>query len=74
MLIAATALQSAGNLTTRDTLLARFTANQSSASQYQDGPSITIGFEEAAPKQRLRSQESKGYINRGWNFRFEQNK
>ena len=68
------ALQAAGNLTTRDTLLARFTANRFSVSQHQDGPNITIEFEGAAPKQRPKSQESKGYINRGWNFRFEQNR
>ena len=74
MLIVAAALQAAGNLTTRDTLLARFTANRFAASQHQAGPNITIEFERAAPRQRPKSLESKGYINRGWNFRFEQNR
>lgn len=70
ILILATAVDLSANLVTEDSVLRAFAAKLFSG-QYQNKDKVTIiDFSQSPPRQRVKSKESKGYINDGWRVRF----
>lgn len=68
VLIFASALVSSSILITKDNLLNRFAAEYYGAQTTIRGDILEINLQEKSRKEEINRRESKGYINRGWQF------
>lgn len=61
-------------LQTEDKLLARLAARHFAAPVYVEGDDLVLDFEAIPSDRRLRREESKGYIHRGWRIAEDRNR
>lgn len=66
VLILATALESSGYLITKDSLLNRFASDYCNGVLDENAGVLSIDFSKFSIKEINSNQESKGYINKGW--------
>lgn len=71
MLVFATAIDASAELVTADKLLARFAAEYLSSPSQEAGDLATVDFRARATQESRKSKESKGYINKSWQFAFK---
>lgn len=68
VLILATAMANSRILVTKDNLLSRFAAEYYEADVQSQGEVVKLAFDEIDVANKKKNSESKGYINRGWQY------
>lgn len=70
LLILSTAIEHQKKLHTKDKVLANFAAEEYSVKAREKGDSIVVDFSTKTETPKTATQESKGYINKGWEYSF----
>lgn len=73
LLIAATSIESSSSLYTKDDLLTRHIAEYLEASSISMPRGLQVDFSEVAQSSKIKTRESKEFINKGWQISFSRN-